>query len=191
MLARQLVLFLMVGGGVAESQTNCSPKIFDEDGINSCDFMEERPDTARMIFAIGLDSPPINEENTPESLAKLRKWTDTLFLEHDIRFVNSRDQKAPPPPDSELSWVYFSLYLNRETILAVAKRDFVKRISYRSTPPAVTIIHPNRKVILNQGLEYFEINGRLLMPGSEGAKSEKPNARKLFNLRSSTQQGTR
>jgi len=174
MWTRVLALGLTIGIGMAESQATCSPKIFNEDGINSCDFMEGRPDTARMIFTVGLNNPPFNEENTPENLEKLRKWTDTLFLQHDLRFWQSRNQRAQPPSDPMLSWSYSFLYLDRATILAVAERGFVKRISYRSTPPAVTIVRPNRQAIPNWRLGYYEINGRLIIPAYEGTEAAKP-----------------
>ena len=117
------------------SASTCNVKFSD---YNICDSLMVKSDTDYMVFSIAVISRPTGgAKPTAEDMAKLRKWTDTLFTEYDLRAVtyNLRPdtaQKLPAPPDSGLGWDYLVSMAKAEA-MRLLERSFILRLGYN--PP--------------------------------------------------------
>lgn len=168
---RKVLLALGFLIGMANAQTDCSPKFWG----GNCDFFEGKPDSAWLIFTVGLPYPGTGQDQTAENRAKLRRWTDTLFLKYDIRLgINGvRDQeRAQPPPDSLLNWTYQWLSIQKATAISLAEEEFVAFLEYHEKFPTAIPPHgyPLKKTRIQSGsTDYFDLNGRIIFPTEAGS----------------------
>ena len=151
------------------SASTCNVKFSDH---NICDSLMVKSDSDYMVFSIAIISRPTGgAKPTAEDMAKLRKWTDTLFAEYDLRAVtyNLRPdtaQKLPAPPDSALDWDYLASMTKAEA-LSLVERSFILRLSY-STERVTLTRKSSPKKLPPVSLTSYDLLGRRMVdiPGS-------------------------
>jgi hypothetical protein len=148
---------------IAVAQSDCPSKIKDEQSPN-CELFNSKPDTSRLIFTIMFTRPHFSEEDTPENRSKLRKWTDSLYQNFDLRYIYAPNERAEPPPDSLLDWVAQWLYAEKSEAISISALDFISQLSYRDEPPSVSTVRSGNLSKPQQGgtSELVDLNGRFI-----------------------------
>jgi len=151
----------------------CHGKIKDGDDV-SCKLLDSLPDTTWFYIEIIIDQDTATSLETlysPEYLAKLRIYSDSLYSKYDIHYYMLPYSRLPPPEDSELQWDIAPIRVRASEIIRMVSEDFITEIGVSYVGYVSSLYgtpHPGKAGGERTSSRYYDLNGRAIQRNSPG-----------------------
>lgn len=172
-----LVLLLgsiLVHPVLAKTQAGtCHGKIQDGDDV-SCKLLDSLPDTTWFYADIFIDqdtATSLETTHSPEYMAKLRKYTDSLYSKYELHYYMLPYSRLPPPEDSELQWEIAPIRVRASEIIRMVSEDFITEIDVNYVGYVSSLYgkpHPGKAGSEGTLNRYYDLNGRAIQWNSPG-----------------------